>query len=86
MTKKKKGKKKGSKSAAFSKTYSTGNPRIVMIDDLIATGGTANAGLKLIKQADGEIVESCFILNLVFLKAKEKLEKIAPVYTLLDIK
>jgi adenine phosphoribosyltransferase len=63
----------------------TKNPKILLIDDLLATGGTSLASISLIQQAGGQIVESCFILNLAFLNAKEKLEKIAPVYTLLDI-
>jgi len=61
------------------------NPKVLLIDDLLATGGTANASLDLIGQANGEVVESCFILNLAFLKGKDKIEKIAPVYALLDI-
>lgn len=38
--------------------------RILLIDDLIATGGTASAAIKLIRQLDGTIVESCFIVDL----------------------
>lgn len=59
--------------------------RVVMIDDLIATGGTANAAAKLIGDTGATLVESCFILNLSFLDGKERLEKIAPVYSILDI-
>jgi len=59
--------------------------RVVMIDDLIATGGTANAAAKLIKDTGATLVESCFILNLSFLDGKERVGKIAPVYSVLDI-
>jgi adenine phosphoribosyltransferase len=59
--------------------------RVLLIDDLIATGGTANAAAKLIGDTKAFLVESCFILNLTFLDGKKRLEQIAPVYALLDI-
>ena len=61
------------------------NANVVLIDDLIATGGTANAAAKLVNDAKANLVESCFILNLSFLDGKNRLEKIAPVYCVLDI-
>lgn len=45
--------------------------RVLLIDDLIATGGTAKAAATLINQVGATCVESCFILELAFLKAKE---------------
>jgi len=49
-----------------------GNPsNVLLIDDLIATGGTAKAAATLINQVGAKCVESCFILELTFLKAKE---------------
>ncbi len=59
--------------------------KVLLIDDLMATGGTAEAALKLIKQARANPVEAAFILNLTFLNGKNKLESIAPVYSVLDI-
>jgi len=38
--------------------------RVLIVDDLIATGGTAEATAKLIKRAGGEIVGACFIIDL----------------------
>ena len=38
--------------------------RVLIVDDLIATGGTAEAAGKLIKRAGGEIVGACFIIDL----------------------
>ena len=58
--------------------------RVLMIDDLIATGGTANAAANLINQAGAECVESCFIMGLTFLDGIKKLEEKAPVYTLIE--
>ena len=40
------------------------NQNIILVDDLIATGGTANASAKLIKNLDGNIKECCFIIDL----------------------
>lgn len=59
--------------------------RVLMIDDLIATGGTANAAANLIHQAGATFVESCFIMGLTFLDGIKKLEKKAPVYTLIEV-
>jgi len=61
------------------------NARVLIIDDLIATGGTATAASKLVIDAKATLVEICFITNLKFLKGDEKLEKFAPVYSVLDI-
>ena len=47
--------------------------KVVLVDDLIATGGTALAACKLIEKAGGEIVECAFIVDLPELKGKEKL-------------
>ena len=61
------------------------NARVLMIDDLIATGGTANAAANLINQAGATCVESCFIMGLTFLDGIKKLEEKAPVYTLIEV-
>jgi len=52
----------------------TKNPKVLLIDDLIATGGTAGAAVSLIKKVGAEVVESCFIIELEFLKGREKLD------------
>lgn len=61
------------------------NAKVLLIDDLIATGGTANAASKLIKHVNADLVEVCFLLNLTFLDGKKKIEEHAPVYSVLDI-
>lgn len=59
-------------------------PNVLLIDDLIATGGTALAGANLIKQAGAKCVESCFIINLENLEGANKMRKVAPLFALLD--
>jgi adenine phosphoribosyltransferase len=61
------------------------NPRVLIIDDLIATGGTASAACELVKSVEATLIEVCFIMNLKFLEGDKKLEQYAPVYSVLDI-
>jgi len=49
--------------------------KIVIIDDLIATGGTADAAAKLIKKSDGIVSAFVFVVNLFDLGGKKLLEK-----------
>ena len=53
--------------------------KILLIDDLLATGGTMEAACKLIQKSGGKIVASSFLIELNFCKGREKLEKYAPV-------
>ncbi|NOY54028.1 MAG: adenine phosphoribosyltransferase [Deltaproteobacteria bacterium] len=55
---------------------------VLIADDLIATGGTVRASIDLVKQLDGNIVECAFLVELEFLKGREKLNGY-PVYSLL---
>lgn len=48
--------------------------RVLIIDDLLATGGTARAAARLVKHCQGFIVEAAFIVDLPDLKGHEKLE------------
>ena len=50
--------------------------RILLVDDLIATGGTAEAAIKLIRKCGGEVVECAFLVNLPELKGDKLLEKL----------
>ena len=47
--------------------------RVVIIDDLLATGGTANAAAKLCELIGGKVELLLFVIELSFLKGKEKL-------------
>ena len=50
--------------------------RILLVDDLLATGGTAEAGISLIKRLGGEIIGCSFIVDLPDLGGRAKLEKL----------
>jgi len=47
--------------------------RIVVVDDLLATGGTAEAGCKLVKELGGEVVKILFLVELPELNGRNKL-------------
>jgi adenine phosphoribosyltransferase len=49
--------------------------RVLLVDDLIATGGTAEAAVKLIDLMGGKIVECCFVIDLPDLGGRKRLEK-----------
>ena len=49
--------------------------KVVIIDDLIATGGTIEAAAKLVEQLGGEVVKICFVMELAGLEGRKKLEK-----------
>ena len=48
---------------------------ILLVDDLIATGGTAEAACKLIESMGGNIVECCFVIDLPDIGGRARLEK-----------
>jgi adenine phosphoribosyltransferase len=49
--------------------------RVLLVDDLIATGGTAEAACKLVASMGGQIVECCFVIDLPDLGGRARLEK-----------
>jgi len=50
--------------------------RVVLVDDLLATGGTATAAAKLITQAGGQLLEVQFLIELAFLAGRKHLEPV----------
>lgn len=49
--------------------------RVLIIDDLLATGGTAGAAAQLVEKAGAQILELSFLIELSFLKGRERLKK-----------
>ena len=48
--------------------------RILIVDDLLATGGTMNAARNLVKKLEGEVIECAFVVELPDLKGREKIK------------
>ena len=58
--------------------------KVILVDDLIATGGTAEGATKLLRQMGAEIVAACFVIDLPDLGGRAKLEALGvPVRTLI---
>ena len=59
--------------------------RVVLVDDLVATGGTAEAAVKLLRQIGAEVLAACFIIDLPELGGAAKLRALdVPVRTLVS--
>jgi len=63
----------------------TGNQRILLVDDLLATGGTAKAAVDLIEKTGAEIVGIQFLMELNFLQARHKMLKDYNVQSVLPV-
>lgn len=93
----KKGKLPGEKvSVAYSLEYGVDememhrdavNPgdKVLLVDDLIATGGTAEAAVKLLKEMGADVIAACFVVDLPDLGGRKKIESLGvPVRTLIE--
>ena len=59
--------------------------RVILVDDLIATGGTAEGAVKLLRQMGAEVLAACFVIDLPELGGAAKLRKLdVPVRTLIS--
>ena len=58
--------------------------RVLIVDDLLATGGTGSAMVELVQKLGGDIVEVSFLVELAFLEGRKKLS--VPVFSLLQYK
>jgi len=59
--------------------------RVILIDDLVATGGTAEAAVKLLRSIGAEVLAACFIIDLPALGGAQRLREVGvPVRTLID--
>jgi adenine phosphoribosyltransferase len=62
----------------------TPGQRVILVDDLIATGGTASAAVRLLRQTGAEVVAACFVIDLPDLGGADKLRALGvPVRTLM---
>ena len=52
----------------------TKGARVLLVDDLIATGGTAEAAVKLLRKLDADIVAAAFVIDLPDLKGRKRVE------------
>ena len=57
---------------------------VLVVDDLLATGGTAKAACNLVKKAGGNLVGAAFLIELCDLKGREKLENCGKVISMLQ--
>jgi adenine phosphoribosyltransferase len=53
----------------------TSNQRVLVVDDLVATGGTALAACHLVQKTGGTVVECCFVIDLPDVHGRSKLER-----------
>ena len=59
--------------------------RVILVDDLIATGGTAEGAVKLLRQMGGQVIAACFVIDLPELGGAEKIRQLGvPVRTLIS--
>ena len=59
--------------------------KVIVVDDLIATGGTAEGAVKLLKQQGADVLAACFIIDLPELGGADKIRKLGvPVRTLVS--
>jgi adenine phosphoribosyltransferase len=59
--------------------------KVILVDDLIATGGTAEGAVKLLRQIGANVVAACFIIDLPDLGGAAKLRAMdVPVRTLIE--
>ena len=64
----------GERSLELQKGSCGDGDRVLIFDDLIATGGTAEASVALIEQLGGEVVECCFVIELPDIGGRKRLE------------
>ena len=64
----------GSNTLEIQKDFINSKDKVVVIDDILATGGTINAAFKLIKKTNANLVGALVLLELVFLNGRAKLK------------
>jgi adenine phosphoribosyltransferase len=64
----------GTDSLQMHKDALDGGTRVLIVDDLLATGGTAAAAARMVKEAGGTVAGFGFVVELTFLNGRRKLE------------
>lgn len=59
--------------------------KVLLVDDLIATGGTAKASVELINQTNAKCVEACFLIDLKELNGSKNLANLTKIYSVLEV-
>jgi adenine phosphoribosyltransferase len=59
--------------------------RVLIHDDVIATGGTASAAARLVERVGAEVVGFAFLIELAFLDGRAQLPEALPVHVVLDV-
>lgn len=72
----------GSDKFEIQKDIIPAGSKVIIVDDILATGGSASAAGELVEKCNADIIEYLFVMELDFLKGREKLGK--PVFTLLS--
>ncbi len=65
----------GTNSVEMHRDSITPGERVIIVDDLLATGGTTRATIQLVQHLGGEVVALAYLIELSFLKAREQLDK-----------
>jgi adenine phosphoribosyltransferase len=58
------------------------NANVLLVDDLLATGGTASATIDLIEKTGSKVVESAFLIHLKFLEGEKKIK--TPIFSIIE--
>ena len=56
---------------------------VIVLDDVLATGGTAAAVVRLVERVGGKVMEASFLMELTFLKGRDKLKSV-PVHSIIS--
>uniref|UniRef100_A0A915BQF6 Adenine phosphoribosyltransferase n=1 Tax=Parascaris univalens TaxID=6257 RepID=A0A915BQF6_PARUN len=59
--------------------------KVLVVDDLLATGGTMNAAIALIEKAGGEVAEAFTLIELAYLSPRKALPQHIPIYSLISL-
>lgn len=65
----------GTNSVEMHRDSITPGERVIIVDDLLATGGTTRATIQLVQHLGGEVVALAYLIELSFLKAREQFDK-----------